>query len=501
MDADVIVVGAGPTGLLLAGDLAQAGVAVTVLERRTEESNLTRAFAVHARTMEQLEMRGLAEELTATGTVIRTLRPLDQVQIDLAVLPSRFGSALVTPQYQTERVLQQRATALGAGFVCGAEVTGVTQDDQGVEVAVRTVEGTAASYRASYVVGTDGVHSAVRQALGLPFPGRPVLKSLMLADVRLSSPPDEGLAINTYRDGFAFVAPFGDGWYRVIAWNRLHQVGDSAPVELAEIREVTRRALGSDLGMHDPRWLSRFHSDERQVPRYRVGRVFLAGDAAHCHSPAGGLGMNTGLQDAANLSWKLAAAVQGWGGEWLLDSYHAERHPIGRQVVRSSGAILRLMTIRMQWGKAARNAIGQVLTGIRPVVARAAATVSGIGIRYPAPRGADPRVGTRMPDIPLVGGRLYEALRGGRFVLIGADATGIDLPPQVDAVVPARPTGELLLIRPDGYLAWIGTAAEFPAWASEYFCHRADHECAAAGEGGRRQLCCRTQQRKTDRGD
>lgn len=471
MDADVIVVGAGPTGLLLAGDLAEAGVVVTVLERRSEESNLTRAFAVNARTMEHLEMRGLADELATTGTAIRTLRLLDRVQIDFRALPSTFASALVTPQYQTERVLQQRATALGARLVPGAEVTGVTQDDHGVEVAVRPVEGAAVSYRASYVVGADGVHSAVRSALGLPFPGHSVIKSLMLADVRLSSPPPDVLSLNTDGDGFAFVAPFGDGWYRVMAWNRLHQVSDTAPVELAEIREVTRRALGSDLGMHDPRWLSRFHSDERQVPRYRVGRVFLAGDAAHCHSPAGGQGMNTGMQDAANLSWKLVAAVQGWGDERLLDSYHAERYRIGRQVLRSSGAILRLVMIRSWWGKAVRNTIGQVFMGIRPVSARVAAMISGIGIRYPAPRGANPGVGTRMPDIPLIGGRLYEALRGGRFVLVGAEAAGIDLPPQVDSAVPARPTGELLLVRPDGHLAWIGTAAGFPAWASEYF-HR-----------------------------
>jgi 2-polyprenyl-6-methoxyphenol hydroxylase-like FAD-dependent oxidoreductase len=485
MDADVIVVGAGPTGLLLAGDLAEAGVAVTVLERRTEESNLTRAFAVHARTMEQLDIRGLADELASTGPAIRALGLLGRLQIDLSTLPSRFASVLVTPQYHTERVLQQRATARGARIVRGAEVTGVAQDDHSVEVAVHTVAGTAASYRARYAVGADGVRSAVRQALGLPFPGHSAIKSVMLADVRLSSPPGEVLSLNPYGDGFAFLAPFGDGWYRVIAWNRLHQVSDTAPVELAEIRDVTRRALGTDLGMHDPRWLSRFHSDERQVPRYRVGRVFLAGDAAHCHSPAGGLGMNTGLQDAANLSWKLAAAVQGWGEQRLLDSYHAERHRIGRQVLRTSGAILRLAMIRPGWGKTACTTIGQLLLGIPLIATRVAATISGIGIRYPAPRGADPRVGTRMPDIPLIGGRLHEALRGGRFVLIGTDVAGIDLPLQVDAAVPARPTGELLLIRPDGYLAWIGTAAGFPAWASEYFRHRADRGCASSSAGER----------------
>lgn len=472
MDADVVVVGAGPTGLLLAGDLAEAGVTVTVLERRTEESNVTRAFAVHARTMEELDIRGVAGELARTGTPIRELNLFDRVRIDLSTLPGDFASLLITPQYQTERVLQQRADALGVRIVRGAEVTGLTQDgsgDGGVDVTVRTAQGPVTTYRASYVIGADGVNSAVRRALGLPFPGRSVIKSIMLADVRLSAPPADVLAVNAVGDAFAFVAPFGDGWYRIFAWNRRHQVDDKAPVDLEEIREVTRRALGTDFGMRDPRWLSRFHSDERQVPRYRVGRVFLAGDAAHCHSPAGGQGMNTGMQDAANLGWKLAAAVHGWGGESLLDSYHQERYPVGRQVLRSSGAILRLALIRPELGRKARNIIGQLLMGIPPVAAAVAGTISGIGIRYPAPPGADRRVGTRMPNIPVTGGRLHDALCGGRFVLVGSRARTVDLPAQVDAAVPVRPTGELLLVRPDGYLAWVGTAAEFPAWANRYF--------------------------------
>ena len=169
--------------------------------------------------------------------------------------------------------------------------------------------------------------------------------------------------MNGVGDAFAFVAPFGDGWYRIFAWNRLNQVDDSAPVELSEVREVTRRALGTDFGMHEPRFLSRFHSDERQVPTYRVGRVFLAGDAAHCHSPAGGQGMNTGIQDAANLGWKLAAAVDGWGGEQLLDSYHAERHPVGRQVLRSSGLLVRLALIRPRWARAVRDTVAYRAAG------------------------------------------------------------------------------------------------------------------------------------------
>ena len=314
------------------------------------------------------------------------------------------------------------------------------------------------------MVGADGVHSAVRTALGLPYPGRSVVRSLMLADVRLTDPPADVLAVNGVGDAFAFVAPFGDGWYRVFAWNRRHQVDDTAPVELSEVREATRRALGTDFGMHDPRFLSRFHSDERQVPSYRVGRVFLAGDAAHCHSPAGGQGMNTGIQDAANLGWKLAAAVAGWGGEELLDSYHAERHPVGRQVLRSSGLLVRLALIRPRWGRAARNVVVTALLGIPPISAKAAGVISAIGVRYPAPPGSDPRVGTRVPDVALRDGRrLDDALRGGRFVLLGRpDRRSPGAGGRRGAARRAGNATGCTLVRPDGYVGWAGAGPPLP---------------------------------------
>jgi 2-polyprenyl-6-methoxyphenol hydroxylase-like FAD-dependent oxidoreductase len=466
--SEVIVVGAGPTGLTIAGDLAAAGVSCTVLERRTGESNLTRAFAVHARTLEILDARGLADPLIATGQKVSTLRVLGQVTVDLSGLPSRFPFVLITPQYQTEKLLAGRAADNGAEFVTGADVTRLRQDDTGVDVDIRHADGSAETRRAAYVIGADGVRSVVRAAIGQPFPGRSAVQSVMLADVRLTEPPPDVLTINAVGDGFAFIAPFGDGWYRVIAWDRRNQRPDTAPVDFDEIRAATARALGHDYGMHDARWMSRFHSDERQAPRYRVGRVLLAGDAAHVHSPAGGQGMNIGIQDAANLSWKLAATIAGRGPADLLDTYQAERHPVGEQVIALSGALLRVGMLR-RWELPMVKIMARTATRLSPVGRRIAGRASGIAIGYPGPRGAHPLVGQRASDVPLTSGRLYEALRAGEFVLVAPSGTvappetgmppgngGFDGVRTVTALATDTPT---MLVRPDGYVAW---AAERP---------------------------------------
>ncbi|ANC30142.1 FAD-dependent oxidoreductase [Isoptericola dokdonensis] len=466
---DVLVVGAGPTGLFLAGDLATAGLRVTVLEKRPgTQSNLTRAFAVHARTLELLDARGLSDDLLRTGTRVGAVRVFAGAEVPLADLPGRFPFVLVTPQYEVERLLRRRALDAGVRFRHDHRVTSMLQDADGVTLDVATPDG-ADRRRAPWAVGTDGVRSTVRQALGVPFPGRTVIRAMILADVRLSRRPPDVLTVASRDGDLGFLAPFGDGWYRFIGWRGERDLDE--PVTLDEVREVARGTLGDDLGMCELRYGGRFAADERQAPTYRVGRVLLAGDAAHAHSPAGGMGMNTGLQDAANLSWRLVGALRG-GDDAVLDEYSTERHRVGAGVVRASGGILRLAVARGRRGRLARSAAGTVLAHGAPARRRAALMVSGIGIRYPAPSGGHRWVGRRVPDLPLVvgpaGARLAEALRAGRFVLVlpRPDAVG---DPAADP--PAAVAGETdvghrivvhraddrrsaLLVRPDGYLAW-----------------------------------------------
>jgi 2-polyprenyl-6-methoxyphenol hydroxylase-like FAD-dependent oxidoreductase len=475
MDADVVVVGAGPTGLLLAGDLATAGVRVLVVEKRPSElSNLTRAFAVHARSSEVLDARGLADQLVKTGQPVSRVRLFDRLEIDLDLLPTRFPFVLVTPQYEVERLLRRRAEEAGATFRHDTEVTWLHQDDDGVTVGVTSPDGPG-TLRVAYLVGADGVRSVVRASVGAPFPGHTVISAMVLADVRLATRPPDVLTVASRAGALGFLAPFGDGRYRFIGWDGDHDV--DAPVTDDEIRRIARSTLGTDYGMHDVTFASRFAADERQAPQYRYGRVLLAGDAAHVHSPAGGLGMNTGLQDAANLGWKLAAVVHGADAA-VLDTYQAERHPVGRQVLRASGTILRLATRPGPVVAAARRAVVAVVSRSAPVRRRAAGQVSAIAVAYPRPRGSHRLVGRRAPDLALVpgprGDRLAEALRTGRFVLVlprpSADSEALTARPPVtpgelsaaDRVVVHRADDDptALLVRPDGYIASAFSANE-----------------------------------------
>jgi 2-polyprenyl-6-methoxyphenol hydroxylase-like FAD-dependent oxidoreductase len=454
--SDVLVVGAGPTGLLLAGDLAKAGVRVTLLEKRQQaESNLTRSFTVHARTLEVLDARALGDELVALGKCVGQVRVFGEARLMLSDLPTRFPFALASPQYNIERLLQRRAEEAGVRIVRGAEVAGLRPHADAVDLDT-TDQG---SYRGSYVVGCDGVRSAVRQLIGMPFPGKTVLSSVVLADVLLEEIPVGRLGLHGNEHGFVFTAPFGDGWYRVIGRAMNDSRGEDVPATEEELSGLMRSVHGTDFGMHDPRWISRFHSDERQAPHYRDGRVFLAGDAAHVHSPAGGLGLNTGVQDAANLSWKLAAVIQGRADEPLLDTYEKERHPVGRTVLRISGGIVRGAVAQSGGGGRLPRVVLPALARIDAVRRYLAGQVSGVRIAYRAPRGSHRLVGKRAPDLPLADGlRLYEALRDGGFVLV-TEGKPVKQTAWLRVFPPADSMRTTLLVRPDGYVAW---AAENP---------------------------------------
>jgi 2-polyprenyl-6-methoxyphenol hydroxylase-like FAD-dependent oxidoreductase len=460
--ADVIVVGAGPTGLALACELALAGVRCRVLERRAEEPNLTRAFAVHARTLELLDARGLAAEVLLHGHRVDKVAPVPGATLDLGVLDTRYPYLVIVPQSGTERVLQARAERLGVEIVRSAQVTALHQDHDGVTVEVAG----AASERARYVVGCDGAHSTVRDLAGIAFAGRQYETHILLADVRLTAPPQEPMFARTNPDGAVVCVPFGDGWYRLIAWDRRREnVPLSEPVTRAEMVDSFTHIAGSDFGIAELRWSTRFLSERRQAGRYRDGRVFLAGDAAHVHSPLGAQGMNTGIGDAMNLGWKLAATVHGTGAPWLLDTYQAERHPVGARVLAMTDMFNRLVLGRSRIRTAVQAMTIRAL--LRSARARLflAGRVSGIGIAYPAPPGAGHHrlVGRRMPDVDCSGGRLYEQLRDGRFVLVSRGATVDGGPDTVHSVSCDGEGPALTLVRPDGYVAWASDAPVPPA--------------------------------------
>ncbi len=449
---DVLVVGAGPAGCMVAGELALAGRSVVVLEKHDAPSPLSRAFGVHARTMEALDTRGLAHELRSTGTASPGLALWRGAEVNLTTLPSPFPFLLVTPQMNVDTLLEKRATGHGADVVRGATVTRLWQHEDGVVVRAVTADGER-EWKASYVVGADGVRSTVRDLVGLPFPGEVLLKSIVLADAHLTEPPASIVTVNAAEDCFAFVAPFGDGWFRVIVWDRRNEDDPAFQGSEAMVRDVLERAMGTDYGMDEVRWLSQFQSDERQVESYRSGRVFLAGDAAHVHSPAGGQGMNTGIQDALNLGWKLAA-VLGGANPAILDTYQEERHPVGKLVLRSSGATIRLMTVRSWPARVLRRFVLPFLLGREKVARKAAGMFSGVGISYGRGQDDHKLVGTRAPDVPLRDGRLFEALRGGGFVLVlENEAAAVDSSARVERRIDGGPG---LLVRPDGYIAWAG---------------------------------------------
>jgi 2-polyprenyl-6-methoxyphenol hydroxylase-like FAD-dependent oxidoreductase len=400
---------------------------------------------------------------------VRTHLGRRDVVLNLRHPDSRFPYTLVVRQARTEALLEKRARGLGVEIVHGAEVTGLRQDGEDVTL---TINGNREE-RTTYVVGCDGAHSTVRRLLGVRFSGRSYDTRIVLADARFEF--DLPLAVNPFvgRDGVVLLPPYGDGWYRATIWDRTRQhLPLDQPVDIEEIRDSIRRIVGDDLGLAEMGWSTRFLSERRQAESYRVGRVFLAGDAAHVHSPLGAMGMSTGIQDAANLSWKLAAAVQGWAPPWLLDSYQSERHPVGRTALRLTDLLMRL-AVAPAPVRLLRSLLAPTIMNQHRVSEAVRRTISGLGIAYQVPPGTvdSPSAGTRVPDLPLAGDgaktRLYELMREGRFLLIDVGGVAVAAAtPWRDRVVAVTVQGELmgsataLLIRPDGYLAWSAAQAD-----------------------------------------
>ncbi|MFG3100158.1 monooxygenase [Streptomyces sp. NPDC048182] len=496
MATDVIVVGAGPTGLMLACELALAGVRPLVVERRPEPQRDSRALTLHPRSVELLDMRGLAPRFLAAGTTVPGWHFAGlRTRLDFAALDSRHAYTLFIAQARTEALLAERAGELGVEILRGHETVDVRQDSDGVEVDVRGPGGRR-TLRAAYAVGCDGGRSLVRTAAGIGFPGTDETLTGVLGDFATVDRDDPGLKRAQAKG--VLVAPLEDGFTRLVYLDPARmRVPSGEPVTLEEFRTSLTGLCGSDCGVGGPRWLSRFGNASRLAERYRAGRILLAGDAAHIHFPAAGQGLNTGLQDAANLGWRLAAEINGWAPPGLLDGYDAERRPVGAAVVENTEVqtLLAELTLVPQYERpaAALRAMLDEFLGMAEVNRNLAARVSALGTAYPARRpDADPLEGRRMPDIGLtVAGssatRVYELTGRGRFVLLKLTEGDEALPPAVEAgwggrVEAVTVTGwdhhpELagvseVLVRPDGHVAWTsrtGEAAErtraLTAWA------------------------------------
>jgi 2-polyprenyl-6-methoxyphenol hydroxylase-like FAD-dependent oxidoreductase len=468
-DADVVIVGAGPTGLMLAGELALARVAVVVVERRASQDLVgQRAGGLHARTIEVLDQRGIVDRFLAQGQVAQ-VAGFAWIRLDIGDFPTRHPYGLALWQNRIERILADWVAALGVAIHHGQEGTGIAQDAAGVAVDLAN----GRSLRARYLVGCDGGRSLVRKAAGIDFPGWDSTISCLIAEAEVAQEPAWGPRRDDKGIHGLSRAESG-GPVRVMVTERLGgEIERTGEPTLRELRAALVAVYGTDYGIHSPTSISRFTDMTRQAAAYRAGRILLAGDAAHVHFPVGGQGLNIGVQDAVNLGWKLAQVVKGISPESLLDTYHAERHPIAARVLRNTMAATALLR-RDDRVDALRDTVSELLHMDEPRK-RLAAMMSGLDIRYDLGEGPA-LLGRRMPDLDLVTAkgvlRLFSLLHEARPVLLELGAPGgFDIAPWADRVrsidaqyggawelpvLGAVPAPTAVLIRPDGHVAWVG---------------------------------------------
>ncbi|WP_406079006.1 rifampin monooxygenase [Micromonospora sp. NBC_00858] len=454
---DVIVVGGGPTGMMLASELRLHGVHALVLERETEPARYVRALGLHARSVEVMDQRGLLERFLALGQQY----PVGGFFAGIPKpSPARLDTAhpyvLGIPQTSTDRLLAEHAVEVGVEFRRGCELVGLSQDDHAVTAEL--ADGTRLHSR--YLVGCDGGRSTVRKLLGVGFPGEPSRVETLLGEMEVAAPAETVATVvaEVRKTQLRFgVGPVGDGAYRVVVPAEGVAEDRAVPPTIEEFRRQLRVYAGTDFGVHSPRWLSRFGDATRLAERYRVGRVLLAGDAAHIHPPMGGQGLNLGVQDAFNLGWKLAAEINGWAPEGLLDSYHTERHPVAADVLDNTRAQSEL--ISTEPGPQAVRRLVSALMNFEDVNRYLTEKITAIAVRYDFGEGHE-LLGRRMRDIGLKRGRLYELMHGGRGLLL--DQTGrlsvTGWADRVDHVVDVSEELDLpaVLLRPDGHVAWVG---------------------------------------------
>jgi rifampicin monooxygenase len=455
--SEVIISGGGPTGMMLASELRLHDVDVLVLEKDAEPSPLVRSLGLHPRSIEIMDQRGLLDRFLAHGKQYPGAARF--AGIDKA-WPANLDTAhdyiLGIPQPVSDRLLAERAGELGAEIRRGHEVTGVEQDTDGVTVELAD----GARLRSRWLVGCDGGRSLVRRLLGVEFPGEPAQTEWLLGEVEVTMPAEELTArveeVRRTHKGFG-IGPAGNGLHRGVVPAATVAEDRITPPTLAEFQTQLRAYAGTDFGVHSPRWLSRFTDATRLAERYRTGRVFLAGDAAHVHPPLGGQGLNLGIQDAFNFGWKLAAEVKGWAPAGLLDSYHAERHPVAADVLNTTRAQSEL--ISPEPGPQAIRRLLSELMDFEDVNRFLIERVTSIGIRYDFGDGHE-LIGKRLRDIRLSRGRLYGLMHRGRGLLLdqsgGLSVAGWS--DRVDHVIDDSDELDVaaVLLRPDGHVAWTG---------------------------------------------